>query len=156
REKLYREINQAASGLAEIYRIQHRIDSSYHYYQIAVAYKDSMFNEEKSRQIAEMQAKYETEKKEKQIDLLNKDNELKNLKIAQQTKNNWLIVSGAALLLAGAGGFQYFRNRKMRQRSLKQINEAKLASLKSLMDKHFIFSSLNSIDTFLLRHDSES
>lgn len=42
--------------------------------------KDSMFGEESSKQIAEMQTKYETEKKEKEIELLNKN------KILQQTE----------------------------------------------------------------------
>lgn len=40
------------------------------------AYKDSVYNEENSRQMAELQTRYETEKKEHDIVLLNKEKEL--------------------------------------------------------------------------------
>lgn len=59
-----------------------------------MVFKDSLINVEKNRQIAEIQTQYETEKKDNQILVLNKENELKQASI---TERNWLI---AALVLA--------------------------------------------------------
>src|SRR4029078_10477635 len=47
-------------------------------------YRDSVFNESKATAIADMQTKYETEKKEQAIQLLNKDKEIQQLQIKRQ------------------------------------------------------------------------
>jgi len=57
--------------------------------------KDSLFNESKSQQMAELQVKYENEKKEQQIELLNKDKELQQ---AVVTKQKNAIYSGVCVL----------------------------------------------------------
>ncbi|MEO8150936.1 MAG: tetratricopeptide repeat protein [Bacteroidia bacterium] len=58
--------------------------SAYHHKIAADAVKDSMFNEEGSKQIAEMKTKYETEKKDNEIVLLNKEKDLQQLSLKQQ------------------------------------------------------------------------
>ncbi len=99
-------IKQIYESLAETYR---RMSESHlsslkkgEYYQKAYEYlqlyseiKDSLFTEESSRQIAEMQEKYESEKKKKEIELLNKD---KKLQAAELKKNR-------IMLFTFAGGF---------------------------------------------------
>ncbi len=57
------------------------------------ALKDSIFNKEKSKQIAEMEAKYETEKKEKENEILRKD-----ISLRQKTQQ-LLVVAISALVL---------------------------------------------------------
>jgi signal transduction histidine kinase len=59
-----------------------------------MVFKDSLVNSEKNKQIAEIQTRYETEKKDNQIYVLNQENELKQASI---TKKNWFI---AALVMA--------------------------------------------------------
>jgi tetratricopeptide (TPR) repeat protein len=130
--------------------------SSLAYYKLYTAIEDSLFDKKKSRQMTQLQIKYETDKKQEEIAILNKDNELKALRIEQQQKNILLIIAATVIFLLGGGGFIYYRNKKIKQQALKQISEAKLSSLKSLMDKHFIFSSLHSIDTFLMNNNSEA
>ncbi len=44
------------------------------YYKLFKTYNDSFFDETKSEQIAKMQTKYETEKKEKENTILKKNN----------------------------------------------------------------------------------
>ena len=129
---------------------------AFEYQQRLTAINDSILDKKKSQQIARLQVKYITDKKQAEIAVLNKDNELKGIRIERQQKNILLIIAITIILLLGAGGFIYYRNKKIKQEALKQISEAKLASLKSLMDKHFIFSSLHSIDTFLMNNDSEA
>src|SRR5262249_26321668 len=117
--------------------------NSLNYFKLYETINDSLFNKKKSHQLAQLQINYETEKKQKQIELLDKNNELKDLRIRQQSKDILLVIAASLILLLAAGGFVYYRNKRIKQRSLRQIGEAKLASLKSLMDKHFIFSSLH-------------
>jgi tetratricopeptide (TPR) repeat protein len=50
-----------------------------------IHYSDSLLNEAKNRQIAELQTKYETEKKEKEIELLNKQQKINALALSEQT-----------------------------------------------------------------------
>jgi len=57
--------------------------------KLFIAYNDSIYNEESSRQIAEMQTKYETEKKEKQINILQKDSEIQKLRIEKENLLKW-------------------------------------------------------------------
>lgn len=57
---------------------------AYEYQKLFSEMKDTLLNQESSRQITEMQTKYETEKKEQQIMLLNKDKDLQLLKLQRQ------------------------------------------------------------------------
>lgn len=122
------------------------------YFKLYTSANDSLFNKRKSQLMARAQVKYETDKKQDEIEILNKDNELKSLKIQQLL----VIIAAIVLLLICVGALLYYRNKRIKRDALKQISEAKLASLKSLMDKHFIFSSLHSIDTFLMNNNSEA
>ena len=69
-------------------------------------------------------------------------------------KRIWVIALSGIILISIILG--YIRSKRIKEKAFKEITEAKLASLKSLMDKHFISGSLNSIDGFLNNHDSES
>jgi serine phosphatase RsbU (regulator of sigma subunit) len=48
--------------------------------------KDSLYNENTHQQLTDIQTKYETEQKEKEILILNKDNQLKALKVKEQNE----------------------------------------------------------------------
>ena len=65
------------SRLASVYSAQKNYKKAYECQDLYISLNDSLFNTEKSRVITEMSTKYETEKKQKAIELLNKDKELK-------------------------------------------------------------------------------
>jgi signal transduction histidine kinase/tetratricopeptide (TPR) repeat protein len=86
------------SSISDAYRGLARLDSSHgnfvqalEHYQLFTLFKDSMLNEESSKQTAQLKIQYETEKKDKEIELLNKENELKAAKVKQQ--EIWLLAS---------------------------------------------------------------
>lgn len=81
--------------LSEVYRQQGKFEASLNAYETYSAITDSLLNEEKVKQIAEMQTKYETEKKENQIIKLNQENELK--KIENRRQRIKILVSFIAL-----------------------------------------------------------
>ncbi|MBI4931642.1 MAG: sensor histidine kinase [Bacteroidetes bacterium] len=92
---------EAYQRLSEVNEKMNDYKNAHTYYQLYSQIKDSIFNEESSKQITEMQTKYETEKKEKQIQLLNKENEVKGERLQkQQTVRNAIIgISGLLIIV---------------------------------------------------------
>ncbi len=84
--------------------------------QNSYALKDSLFNEERSRQLAEMATKYETEKKEKEL----------ALKEAQLQRRNTILAASfcGTGILAAVFGF-VFRQQKLKQKQLQREAELK-------------------------------
>lgn len=101
------------------------------------ALSDSLFNIDRTNQFADLQLKYETEKKEKNIKLLNSQNQLIRIKSekAQRTKN--ITLAGIALLLIIVG-LLYSRYR------IKQKSNRKLeANQRELDQKNAFLETLN-------------
>ncbi len=71
-------------------------------YRLSSQVRDQIFTEESGKKIADMQTKYETEKKEKEIELLKKDNHISQLELGKQRllKNSLLAGFCFVLLLA--------------------------------------------------------
>ncbi len=106
---------------------------------------DTIFSEQNSKSIAEMQTKYETEKKDKEILTLNLDTEKKKNTI-------WAIASGfVALFLFSGSGFVLSRNKKKREQAvlLQTISETDMKALRSQMNPHFIFNCIHTINGLL-------
>jgi serine phosphatase RsbU (regulator of sigma subunit) len=64
-----------------------------------VQVKDSIYNESNLKIMSELEAKYQNEKKQLQIDNLNKQNELSEVKIEKQALTTRLLIIGSGLLL---------------------------------------------------------
>jgi serine phosphatase RsbU (regulator of sigma subunit) len=97
-EKIAKEINSVGSGV-DIYRELsmsytglNDFKKAFYYLNRYTELKDSLMNVEKQKQILELQTQYETDKKEKENEILRKDR-----KILQTTRNSLII---GALLLA--------------------------------------------------------
>lgn len=71
---------------ASIYAAINDYENAYYLHQKYVDIKDSLINEESHKQITEIEAKYQTEKKEKEIAFLNQQSELNNLKLKKNAK----------------------------------------------------------------------
>ncbi len=90
-------------------------DKALKYYKLYTEAKDSLFNEEKNKQITEMETRYQSEKKEQQIKLLNKD---KKLQKTQLDKQKLIIWSGAGgLLLVLTLAFFIYRGYRHKKRA---------------------------------------
>lgn len=87
------------SGLSELYKAMGNYREAYDYYLKFADTKDSIFNTENSQRIIEMQTKYETETKEKEIVLLQKDKALQEADLANQKLLSYLIFGGLILAL---------------------------------------------------------
>ncbi|OFX79021.1 MAG: hypothetical protein A2X12_05875 [Bacteroidetes bacterium GWE2_29_8] len=100
-------------------------ENQYSYSQI----KDSLLNEETSKMITEMQTKYETEKKEKEIQILSQENKIKDLKITEQAIiRNSFIVGFVFVLLIAILIFNSYK-RKKRDNQIISLEKAKTEKL---------------------------
>jgi tetratricopeptide (TPR) repeat protein len=132
-------IELSYQDLAAVYVSMNNYKLAYHYYQLYSQNKDSVFNDRKSQQIIEMQTKYETAKKEKEI-------ESQQLQIKQKNFLVYETVIGTAfvLIVTFLLAWLFFTRNKHKTTELQQ----KL--LRSQMNPHFLFNSLFSIQGFML------
>lgn len=129
-------------SIAEAYSKKNDYKNAFLNHQLYFMLNDSLFNETKTKQIAEMQTRYETEKKDNDIALLSKDKEIQDIEIKKQKLQKYSFVGGLGvvivLLLFG------YRTYRIRQTLRLQDIRNKIAG--DLHDD--IGSTLNSISVY--------
>ena len=88
---------------------------------------------------------------EKMIDILKREQVVKDETIQKQLTITYLLLGG--LLIIGTLTFFLFRSRKEQQKNNELLI---LKSLRSQMNPHFIFNSLNSVNSFIAKKDERS
>lgn len=122
--------SDATLGLSELYAEQKDYKKAYQYHIEYKALNDSIFNERKSSQIAEMEAKYQTVEKEKEIELLNANNNINELQLRNKVgQRNILIIATVAFLVLII--VLYNRNK------IKSKTNAKLQMLDEMKSRFF-------------------
>ena len=108
-------IKNSYYSLSNLYSIKDDYKKSLEYFKLYTEIKDSIFTEESSGKIAEMQTKYETEKKEKENEILKKDNKIQKLEINKQQniRNSFIVISVLVLILAFAIYTRYRSKQKI-------------------------------------------
>lgn len=132
---------------------------------MVVRFKDSVYEKEKLGIINDIQTKYETEKKDNEIIVLNKKRQAQKIIIS--------LAIAAAIIAIGFLLFA-FRSKKLQQRLFRQkeqlllqekeietgmlrkkMTELEQMALRAQMNPHFIFNSLNSVQHFVMNKDVE-
>jgi serine phosphatase RsbU (regulator of sigma subunit) len=104
-----------------------------HLYNLA---KDSLYTEQTAKQIAEMQTRYDSEQKQKSIEILSKENEINGLELKR--RNQFLAFLGLGLLLAAFLGFVLYgryRFNKKANKLLRAQNEEILERKQEIMSQ---------------------
>jgi signal transduction histidine kinase len=108
-------IVSAADNLADGYFELKKIDSTYYWLKVKFVENEKYLNTENSKQINELQAKYETEKKEHTI----------SLQLNKLTKQKLLLVGGTILFtLMLLSGYLFYRRYKLKKE--KELQETLL------------------------------
>jgi signal transduction histidine kinase len=117
----------ALKQLSNLYNLTGNEEKAFSYFKQYVVAKDSIMSSDNINSINSLQLKFETEKKEQQIKLLNTDNVIKEKEISEKkTQRNGFIVGFALLLLIGVVAFNRYQ---VKQKANKQLSLA-LAQLK--------------------------
>lgn len=119
------------------------------YHKLFSSYNDSIFNTEKYRSIKDLEMKYETEKKEQQLELLTQKNQVQKLKFSRRNRLfiASLIIAGLIILMI----YILFRNRQLRTRQ--KAAELEQTLMRSQMNPHFIFNALIAIQSYIYKKD---
>ncbi len=90
-------------SLVETYKAMNDYKNAYEYEHLYNLAKDTLYNIQMAKQIAEMQTRYDSEQKQKSIEILSKENEINSLEL--ERRNQFLLFLVIALLLATGLGF---------------------------------------------------
>ena len=130
--KLSEEINlkriqtEAYRILSEAFAELNQFKKAYKFQKLYKIYHDSTVNAEVVRQITEMESKYEVEKKEKEIALLNSEKEKQEL-IMQKQRSQRNLMIGLTILVMVVLIFLFwgYRNKQKLNTRLKELNLTK-------------------------------
>jgi two-component system NarL family sensor kinase len=128
--KNYLNLKQAYAKLAEAYELKKDYPASLKYYQLFASYKDSIYNEDNAKQMAEMQTKYDVEKKD--LELAKNKAEIETKEKQAYIKNIIIIAIVVLMLLAAITGFLFYRKKQIEQQAKL---DAEIASQKEIRTK---------------------
>ena len=149
--------------LSTIYSQTKDYDSAFFYSNKYTVLKDSVLTHKFLSRLNYFTTLYEDDKKQTTLNLLDKDNKIKEVQLKQQSLVNKILI-GSILVFAFIGliifrNFSLKRNNDLLQNKRKQAElqqqaaESKMQTLRTQMNPHFIFNSLNSINRFILENN---
>lgn len=146
------KIKSSYHALSLIYEKMEKYKDALEAYKVYSELNDSLYQEELSSNIAEMEVKYQTQKKEKEI-------AEQSLVIVQQKSSlrmQWIIIGSVIAFVFIAGLFivflfyRYRSRQKQKQTELeKKSIEVEQRLLHTQMNPHFIFNSMASVQNFI-------
>jgi len=153
--------SNAWQTLSLIYEAQHKDDKALDAYKKYVAFRDSVWNDEKRSELTRKEMQFDFEKKETLLKAEHEKKEvLANAEIDQQriVKNSAMGGAGV-LLIASITSFIFYKRRRDAEVQKKeadfkvQVSDTEMKVLRLQMNPHFIFNSLNSIGDYVQKHD---
>ena len=140
-------LNNAYFQLYEFYKKRNQPEEALEYHELYKQMQDSVYNQEKTSKMENLNMIYETAAKESEIVRLQQETQIQELQLRQ--RNLWLLLlTGGALLLGTLGYFGY-RQRMLRKEFLLMQSEQRL--LRTQMNPHFFFHALSSIQQSILK-----
>lgn len=154
---------EAHGFLATLYIEKGNYKEAIEHFRKEVNAKDSLFNEEKTKEITRLEMAYAFEKQKDSIKVEQdkKDIEAATLLDRQRLISKSITAGGAIILFSGIFSFFFYKRKRDAEQKQKetllslQVSETEMKALRSQMNPHFIFNALQSIQTFLLSHKSE-
>jgi hypothetical protein len=136
------------SSLAELYNIQGKKAKTIAVLKHVAELKEALYETEHTQALAEMNALYLLQVKDRSIRSLNENIKIKQLQLQQNRL--WLVVSvlGIVLLAVTLSSLYYsFRQRRAAQEKEKVTLQQRL--LQTQMEPHFIFNTLSAVQSFI-------
>lgn len=180
KEKLNPSIIEGHELLSVIYHALGKDDKAYANLLQYTILKDSIINRQFLWRLSSYKKEAEAKKKKAEIELLNKDNQIKDEQLKQENLfRNFLIAGLIGLVFITILIFRTFslkrKNENLKHAQLEddlkvkllesqkheaelrqQASELEMQALRAQMNPHFIFNCLSSINRFILKNESEA
>ena len=149
---LLTEMEEAYSFLSDLWETQDDFKKSKEFFIEAAQVEQRISNDRNKRYVADLMARSEADKKNNQIQVLAKENEIINLKLRRN--QNTLLVS--TLLVCLIAMLLYILYRQTQLKSDKKLLTLEQSMLRSQMNPHFLFNSLNSIKHYIINNEKKN
>jgi tetratricopeptide (TPR) repeat protein len=113
--------------------------------------QSTLFDIQKNRRINELQIAYESQRKEKELALLSKENEVQRIKINKGRNILYFIAGLFSLILV----IVYLLMQYQKLRIKHKVIELKQKNLNQQMNPHFVYNCLNSIQCYIFQNDTD-
>lgn len=124
-------------NLSETYHTMGEMKNAYEYHRQYMAVHDSLYNEGRSKQMNEMASKYESDKKQKELEILQQDEQLKNLQVQKEQSLINYSIAGLLLVLLMLGVlYSRFALKKKANEQLAVINSQIARQNEEIEDKN--------------------
>lgn len=137
-------IQESYKLLSDYYKKTGNYKKALEYYKIGVATNDSIVNNQNTSYLNEIQTLYEANKKQQQIEILTVENQVK-------TQQNYIILFVAIIVFLTFIVIYIVTQ----VRTEKQKVELRSRLFRSMMNPHFIFNALGSIQSFLYNNEPQ-
>lgn len=145
-------IVEAQKHLSSLYELTKKPDLALNAYRDAVELEKTIANDRNLRYVNDVIIQYENEAKNNQIKALASENELVKSRLERNKKLFWYSI--LALVVIVSIMVALYRTRQLKQE--KQILTLEQDMLRSQMNPHFIFNSLNSIKLYIINNEKEN
>ncbi len=131
KSKVLPQLSKVYESLHDYYSRQKKYKKGYEYLLKFNKVKDSLSNEKKHEQLKEIQAKFDIESKEKEVQLLTNENKIKTLENKnQQTIQIVLLIGLIGLTIVASTLFYSYKNKQKTNRILEEKNKKISQTLK--------------------------
>jgi len=134
-------LRDAYGMLAEYYFLKKDYKQVFENKNMEIELNDSIYNSDMSAKIAEMQTKYEMEKKEKEIEILSMNNEIQSLEIKKNTTQIYLLFIAVVIVVLLLLISQLLLNRKRLKQKQTQTELEKSKMLENKLKEENAFQS---------------
>lgn len=116
---------EAAGSLAEDYAGMKNFEKAYEWKTTFSQYSDSLFNSKRTKEVAELESKYQTAKKEKEIVVLKDQQQINELNLSKQAillqkRNYQFAATGGAIFLVGIITFLLYSRQQLKQKQQRE------------------------------------
>lgn len=132
--------------LTELFKKQKKFAKAFQYQSQMIQISDSLKIKESDMRFKELITKYEAEKREKELELLQQKDQIQNLELDK--KNAWILTLLIVIILGIVAIVVSLRINRLRAEH--KIMDLRQKVLLTQMNPHFLFNSLTAIQSFIL------